>query len=136
MADFFRGWKRKMGMGTLVMACVFLAGWIRSQSITDIVEWTNFTVVSIDSRVAFCVANSHATLGFPTWRTVAQYSLEPELDDSTVGYRFAGAGFALEFFHFNCTLILFAPYWFVILPLTLLAAGLLLSKPHRGRAVE
>ena len=30
MGEFFRGWKRKTGMLTLVLACVFMAGWVRS----------------------------------------------------------------------------------------------------------
>ena len=30
MKDFFRGWRRKAGCVTLVMACVFMAGWIRT----------------------------------------------------------------------------------------------------------
>ncbi len=30
MLDFFKGWRRKVGALTLVMACVFAAGWLRS----------------------------------------------------------------------------------------------------------
>lgn len=36
MREFFHGWKRKVGVLTLVIACVFAAGWIRSNSTTDI----------------------------------------------------------------------------------------------------
>lgn len=32
MHDFFNGWRRKVGVATLVMACVFTAGWVRSYS--------------------------------------------------------------------------------------------------------
>lgn len=35
MRDFFKGWRRKIGVATLVMACVFTAGWIRSFAISD-----------------------------------------------------------------------------------------------------
>ncbi|MEI8021667.1 MAG: hypothetical protein WCH39_25885 [Schlesneria sp.] len=30
MLDFFKGWRRKVGALTLVIACVFAAGWLRS----------------------------------------------------------------------------------------------------------
>jgi len=29
MGDFFRGWRRKSGIVTLVLACVFFVGWMR-----------------------------------------------------------------------------------------------------------
>jgi len=35
MAEFFKGWRRKVGCVTLVMACVFTAGWFRSLSHED-----------------------------------------------------------------------------------------------------
>ena len=35
MGDFFHGWRRKVGLLTLVMACVFTAGWIRADGICD-----------------------------------------------------------------------------------------------------
>lgn len=35
MRDFFESWRRKVGCATLVMACVFAAGWLRSMSIAD-----------------------------------------------------------------------------------------------------
>lgn len=30
MREFFRGWKRKVGVVTLVIACQFMVGWLRS----------------------------------------------------------------------------------------------------------
>lgn len=30
MREFFRGWRRKVGCVTLVMACVLTTGWVRS----------------------------------------------------------------------------------------------------------
>ena len=30
MMEFFRGWRRKVGVVTLAMACVFMVGWVRS----------------------------------------------------------------------------------------------------------
>lgn len=36
MRDFFRGWRWKLGIVTLVMACVFAVGWVRSLSDPDV----------------------------------------------------------------------------------------------------
>jgi len=38
MGEFLRGWKRKIGVLTLVMACVFAAGWVRSLSFEDTLD--------------------------------------------------------------------------------------------------
>jgi hypothetical protein len=35
MLTFFHGWRRKMGVATLVMACVSMAGWVRSFQSVD-----------------------------------------------------------------------------------------------------
>jgi len=35
MREFFRGWKRKLGVLTLLMALVAMAGWVRSLNIGD-----------------------------------------------------------------------------------------------------
>lgn len=35
MMEFFRGWRRKVGVCTLVVACLATAGWVRSLSVRD-----------------------------------------------------------------------------------------------------
>ena len=35
MGEFFKGWRRKVGVLTLVMACMFMAVWIRSSLVID-----------------------------------------------------------------------------------------------------
>ena len=35
MLDYFKGWRRKFGVVTLLMACVFAGGWIRSLVVQD-----------------------------------------------------------------------------------------------------
>ena len=35
MGDFFKPWRRKIGVVTLLMACVFAAGWVKSFSTVD-----------------------------------------------------------------------------------------------------
>ncbi len=38
MRAFFRGWRRKVGLMTLMTACVFMAGWVRSRELVDIIN--------------------------------------------------------------------------------------------------
>src|SRR4051794_19488286 len=57
MRDFFKGWRRKLGCVTLVMACVFMAGWVRSIGISDWITLNagNFQCdVRIESGVTEC----------------------------------------------------------------------------------
>lgn len=35
MSTFFKGWRRKLGLLTLVMSCVFTVGWVRSLVYAD-----------------------------------------------------------------------------------------------------
>jgi hypothetical protein len=37
MKEFFRGWRRKVGVVTLVMACLLMCGWVRSRGQVDLV---------------------------------------------------------------------------------------------------
>jgi len=36
MREFFHGWRRKIGVVTLVMACVLMVGWVRSPETCDL----------------------------------------------------------------------------------------------------
>jgi|GEM_PF-977757 hypothetical protein len=38
MGVFFKGWRRKIGLLTLPLACVFMAGWVRSLHIEDTLD--------------------------------------------------------------------------------------------------
>ena len=38
MDEFFRGWRRKIGLVSLMMALSFMGGWIRSFRHADIVQ--------------------------------------------------------------------------------------------------
>ena len=39
MRDFFKGWRRKVGCITLVMACLLISGWLRSLQSLEFVEF-------------------------------------------------------------------------------------------------
>src|SRR6266700_4979357 len=41
MGDYFKPWRRKLGVVTLLLACVFVAGWVRSLSTFDSIAFAN-----------------------------------------------------------------------------------------------
>ena len=46
MGEFFKGWRRKVGVLTLLIACVFAAGWIRSPPRFELIVFSRFLFVS------------------------------------------------------------------------------------------
>ena len=160
MGEFFKGWKRRSGLLTLVMALVLLGGWVRSLSIYDIITFparkhTNNLTVSFTSEFFGSVKNSvywgrshyecdeeTAELlakddlygfgaSYPRWRTYSVPDIQMKWRWRWCGFgiceepeeRKEGDGWA------NAVLI---PYWAIVLPLTLLSAFLLLSKPRKS----
>ena len=55
MSDLFQGWRRKIGLTTLLLALVFMSGWVRSLNTGDYVSFppkvrkaTSTSVVYLD----------------------------------------------------------------------------------------
>jgi len=62
MAEIFKGWRRKLGLLTLVMACVSTCQWIRSERISDqVIRYGNITY-SILSQDGFMVFDRRTPL--------------------------------------------------------------------------
>jgi hypothetical protein len=101
----YRCWRRKAGVVTLVMACVFTAGWVRSMVTDDYVSAFNRTFYS--SKGAFLIGG-HFSLDYRTSAWDSRPGLfPPEM-------RFSGV-----------------PYSLMAIPLTLLSAYLILWKPRK-----
>lgn len=81
MPKFFHGWRRKLGCLTLLLACVFAVGWVRSPFIQDAIH------IPCDDGDYFC-----------------------EIGQQRISF-------------------IRVPYWSIVIPMTLLSAYLLLSKP-------
>jgi hypothetical protein len=148
MGGFFQGWRRKTGCATLVMACVFMAGWVRSQSWFDNLKmpWFDGSVVLIQSfggGIDFCRrANpfqrnwyfESMELAKSDWAN-PDGSLKP-LDPwpvHQVEWRRDWAGF-----HLGAAQLgqrrdqdLMIPYWSIAIPLTFLSARLLVGKSRK-----
>ena len=44
MGDYFKPWRRKIGVVTLMLACVFMGGWMRSIFFLDFISVTGWIV--------------------------------------------------------------------------------------------
>ena len=123
MSDFFKGWRRKLGLVTLVMACVMSIGWVRSFYVEDtiLVHWGTesiFTILSEHGSASWCsserVVRSAKGTPYITWT-----SRKAEEDISLLGL---GLGFGTSSGKYEMH------YLSVVIPVTLLSAYLLLSK--------
>ena len=107
MREFFGGWKRKVGVVTLVMACVCALGWIWSiKGAPKATIPTKFEIELVRSGIHVLLSqqtNSVAAMIKYGDRTEARYEVNDMID-------------------------LTIPYWSIVIPLTLFSAYLLLSR--------
>ncbi|MEI8019188.1 MAG: hypothetical protein WCH39_13375 [Schlesneria sp.] len=136
MREFFKGWRRKFGVVALVMALGFVAGWMRSQLLIDMISlpkpngkvfvcsaserivWISHDIYS-DGRIEWAVLPIQLT-------NVSSYfdrtRSEPHWERWGLFYgRSDGQGSPFSVFAVS--------YWFFIFPLTLLSSFLLALKP-------
>jgi hypothetical protein len=145
MHTFFHGWRRKIGVVTLVMACVLTVGWVRSVSIRDEIN------VPIGQKMAeklLSVKQSLCWVHFPMgsrlllWKTVLLRRDEPEENHWQHGrvgmfrWTHQWCGFRLGTFELTgrkrpLATAVAIPYWSLVLPLTFLSAYLILWKPRK-----
>jgi hypothetical protein len=143
MRDFFRGWKRKFGVLTLLLACALMAGWVRSLAATDLIQGqrsnqAKYSFTSSSGSLAWRWANLNLSPGearYPKW------IVEPRntwfyLSDDSVTWHLRGLGFGIgirtqEDGSYSTFKVI--PYWAIVVPLTLLSAWLMLSKPRLAK---
>lgn len=112
MRELFRGWKRKLGVVTLLLACVSTAGWVRS-------------FYSKDSIVTIRTPNLPDRRGYLSagWISSEQGNIE-RVTSLAVG---RGGKPMIGTAYRNWSV----PYWSIVLPLTLVSTDLLFSKPRQ-----
>ena len=153
MATYFMPLRRKIGVLTLILAGMFMAGWMRSPVIHDTFtvcfgSTYRFKLVSAARRLGFAILhiNSDELLPFAFWTadTAATNGWRIELlpsvprlsDGIEKGILRKGNGEA----HFSNTSIradwFHVPYYSIVIPLTLLSAWLLLSKRRQPTITE
>lgn len=144
MREFFKGWRRKLGCVTLVIACVLAAGWIRSLTQHEGISFrtgqmSDQSVISFQSAINWCWLDGSTDLdNFPSlhWSSVP-HSRDLMVINPGRTWRWTFAGIGIHDFTYdgNATFaVLVIPYWLIVLPLTLLSAWLLLRKPQEAKS--
>lgn len=140
MRQFFQGWKRKVGVVTLVIACMFVAAWVRSSHKVELVlfnkAWPHYALLSGCGQFRILKIGHHTiepkganpgikvVFRFHKWTPVF-FEGSPRIE------RFDGD--AVEAFDEStgtARQLRFITYWSIVIPLTLISACLLLSKPR------
>lgn len=143
MREFFRGWKRKVGVATLALACVFAGAWLRSQNTIDLI-FLNYgrshaTVVSGGGCLSLSPGHRLATEIRDSQLRVRSVLL---FEDTENRPRITGRDFiyALSWTDFRFQTVpplekrqLIIAYWSIVIPLTFLSPYLLFSKHTRQR---
>lgn len=146
MSSFFLGWRRKVGCIALVVALPFLVGLLRSRSLHDRV--TFYT----GAKSGESLGSAHYCLIWTSWSAsqgfgphasfvewerypLTQDDPRPDEDEGGIDYRFRcllfGAGKKSAGGMGNGTFTQgYLSYWCILVPLSLLSAGMILSKPR------
>lgn len=161
MHTFFHGWRRKTGMVTLVMACVFMGAWVRGHFIVDRlsyhpkdgpmqwlatsphrIEWARSEQSGQFAEDTFLNfrwesgPDPFATMGFidrwDGWHVLWNWEC--------CGFQFGAfqRGTKSIYGQSNSAMPVFAeigiwmiPFWAVVIPLTLLSGHLILWEPRK-----
>jgi hypothetical protein len=144
MRAFFRGWRRKVGAVTLFIACVLSVGWARN-SATDDAAW----IIFADSS-GFRILSGSGTIQVTRYWPVEITGWVPPSNDfgwsvskktpapvtTTIGLRRSARWVQIAPVWVpnrsaeQDMLDMWVRYWAIVLPLTLLSAWLLISKPR------
>ena len=131
MREFFKGWRRKVGCGTLVMAMAFMLGWGRSLVCYDWLALSSgskqYVVMSQDQKLGLQHYDGNQwSPNTLDWGS----GLHTDLSDDLNGKRFSWHHY--WFFHIGDD-IWVVSYWCLTIPLTLLSAYLVLWKPRKAK---
>ena len=145
MTDYFKPWRRTFGMITLVVVCMFAAAWVRSFTSTETIcipMEKIWSLISVDGHFAVCVVQTDSGPPHPEWDSSPFQPFKEFLDNGgTPLWHWQCFGFHKVVFSYltDKTVMLCAPCWSIVIPLTMLSAYLLLSKPrsmNRKKSVE
>lgn len=129
MREFFQGWRRRVGCITLLMAIALMAGWMRSRLVEDVAACSildnRHVFATYPDQIVWWTWNESATrdISFPiNWSEIDWYLQPPDIIRA---YEIKWSAPNL-IWHWE------VPYWSLTVPLTLLSAWLLLSRPRRS----
>ncbi len=143
MGDFFQGWRRKTGLALLAMALLLTVAWSRSFVIHDQVVIMNkqslHGVKSFSGNLRWARRTPAATTAWVQWISddATKYRLmDPWIDcDVEWCWKWGEFNFGVGTWRLvesgrSEIAQWIVPYWSFVLPLTLLSAFLIFSKPR------
>ena len=147
MREFFRGWRRKSGVLTLLMALVFMAVWVRGFTTADQIEFypgatTFHTWFSENGNLGWESGDDfeRTTPREKQWRLIwTHYQIEPELDFESGNIRHLRWMWVYLRIYFRRQQSPAIPHLecyvrcsSIIIPLTLLSLWLILFTPRKS----
>lgn len=131
MKAFFHGWRRKLGIVTLVLACALMGMWVRSRVVCDSLEYSkgvrSHFIASMQSGIVWCSRDSETQAD---WRFGSRSLADARLGDMSL----AKIVEQLENANHNQEVHLIVwtiPYWLMTIPMVALSTWLILGKPRK-----
>ena len=151
MGKFFKPLRRKVGVLTLLIACLFAAGWVRSLSTSDaiLIPLTKSEFIRLDSRSGRFswnnVHNDQVTIPTIIWRADVIVGTDEDsvFDHSHYIYEWRWLWGTIDVGRVHSpgdgrvrAKYVILPYWFITIPLALISAFLLLSRPRQSTPMK
>ena len=143
MGEFFKGWRRKFGLVTLLTACALMMVWVRNYVIRDSINVPTGNSSSLQLISGYHCLNIVAMWSSIPDKEMASFRIYRHEQKEGVGihageYMLAGSPspFRPKWPRFGdgsrfTTLMIFSlPYWSIVVPLTLVSLWLLISRPR------
>ena len=152
MGEFFKGWRRRVGITMLVLACVFMAGWLRSpfqQDTLSVSLGTSFCIKLISVSHHLIIATLRIETDHPIpislWSSerAAANQWVIEFDRNTMINGIKDQSFSaddaddvnLSVDDLNISVkSVQVAYWLVLFPLTLVSVFLLFFRPQSSKS--
>ena len=139
--SYFKPWRRRLGFVTLLLACVFMAGWLRTFRINDQIILSREDQSNVLTSKDGCLrCTRYFGLILPAYSREAsvvgaKFGVSEPIDvaETTWESQWRWCGFDFRTGRlYSCRVeVSTIPYWSVVFPLTLLSACLLLSMPRQ-----
>jgi hypothetical protein len=155
MGDVFHGWRRKVGVVTLLVACVFADGWGRSLWYEDwLAVITSSQSEHYHQRCLFSLHGKISWVERQVFNALSPYSpsvawgtnqqnghlVAAPLFGIVSNWRWELGGFGYGDSPNSdgtaASSIIVIPYWSIVIPLILLSAWLLLKKPRSSTPMK
>ena len=157
MTDIFQGWRRKIGLTTLLLAIVCMSGWVRSFTTGDFVTFPA-SKQKTNAGVLFTLGGLLSSNGMIVWDTMYEESTDPNdfnvdvgsaypswgtapgdkpnLNDPKLKWRWRWNGLGVCDFDAERTegvwgSTLVVPYWMISIPLTVISVCLILPRSRK-----